>query len=98
MARSSTTFKPGEVHNPGGMTKEMAVIRERAKKALWKMVPTAITHLEDEIHAGTKNALPAAVQVLNRTLGVPTETVELNGPGGEPFVLRVEIQPLPEKK
>lgn len=77
MAANSTSIKPGETRNPGGMTKEARAERERATALLVnpvhdaKWVESYIGALEDKVPA-------IILDYTHRKLGKPPETINVS--------------------
>lgn len=64
------------------------------QEKLRRLIPKAIDALEDEIEArrGSRKRLDAIVEVLNRTIGKPTDKQEVSGPGGGAQNVRVIVE------
>lgn len=65
-----------------------------AAEELRRMIPDAMDALRDELKArrGSSKRLDAIVEVLNRTIGKPTDKQEVSGPGGGAQNVRVIVE------
>jgi len=76
MARSSTTFKKGQVTNPKGRPKEVAHVRELARK----YTKEAISTLAQICMSGDKDSarVAAAIALLDRGYGKAPQKLDVN--------------------
>lgn len=77
-------FQKGISGNPGGRPKEDAEVKALARSC----GPEAIQKLVELMRGDDRRtALAAALALLDRGFGKPSQAVEMSGPDGEPLVV-----------
>ncbi len=75
----ATEIKKGEIRNPGGMTKEVAALRDEARRIAAEAAPEAMRKLIDLARRPARGGAvmrQAADSVLDRALGRPTQPLD----------------------
>jgi hypothetical protein len=76
-------FKPGQSGNPTGKSKEAAEIEHEVKRLALSACPKALRRLEYWRDSNNpKASVAACVELLNRGLGKPTQSLEIGGKDG----------------
>jgi len=78
------TFKKGKSGNPGGRPKEVAEVKELAKKYSEKAILRLVQILDDPNEKG-KSAVAAANAILDRAYGKPAQEMVVAGKEDEPI-------------
>jgi hypothetical protein len=88
MAKSSTSFKPGQCGNRGGRPKVVAAVRELAQKHTTEAMAVLVSIMKDKKQTGAARAA-AAIAVLDRGHGRPMTNVTVTGDAALPIPLIV---------
>ena len=73
-----TAFKPGQSGNPGGVSKEITLVRDRVRAFLVNACPEAAQKLFELLHSEDQKVVVAAArEILDRGLGPPKQEIEI---------------------
>lgn len=82
----STSFKPGQSGNPGGMPKLTAEVRRMAVECAAKVFPVA-QQIALDPDANERARVAAIRLVMEYAVPKPAQALELSGPEGGPLLL-----------
>ena len=77
MAKSRTSFQPGQSGNPGGRPKEVAEVRELARECTEDAINT-LTEIMSDKNAPPSARCRASEALLDRGWGKPTDTLRVD--------------------